>query len=352
RSPVQRTADVLEGHRQLRGHDLCEHIHLKPCLRPSDLPTRADLFETLSRRTGALSRGGPPLWRGRHFLLGLPGDTGQPVDSPRHTACRAHGRHTQPILLRTVRGQQRRSGAVDAGAPRRCDPHAGDHRHLRRDDQGEPRTVPSRPRDHRKRSYRSGHLAGALGPRAGPGQLDRRRTEGVAQTLWIRVPVPSPPPQHIVTKPISLSERSSSCRSVVIRRAPVEPSGWPKAIAPPLTFTRSMSGESSRFQAATTGAKASLISIRSMSSIFIELRSRILRVAGIGPSSILTGSQPTVVWSTIRARGVSPSSLAFSAVMRSTAAAPSEIWEALPAVMTPSGLNTVLSWLRASMLVS
>ena len=26
-------------------------------------------------------------------------------------------------------------------------------------------------------------------------------------------------------------------------------------------------------------------------------------MAGIGPSSIFTGSQPTVVWSTIRARG-------------------------------------------------
>ena len=56
------------------------------------------------------------------------------------------------------------------------------------------------------------------------------------------MPVPRPPPQHIVTSPISLSERSSSCSSVVISRAPVEPSGWPSAIAPPLTLTRSMSG--------------------------------------------------------------------------------------------------------------
>ena len=80
--------------------------------------------------------------------------------------------------------------------------------------------------------------------------------------------------------------RSSSCSSVVISRAPVEPSGWPSAIAPPLTLTRSMSGSSSRSQAATTEANASLISIRSMSSIVIPLRSRILRVAGIGPVSI------------------------------------------------------------------
>ena len=104
-----------------------------------------------------------------------------------------------------------------------------------------------------------------------------------------------------------------------------------------------MSGFSSRRQAATTGANASLISIRSMSSIFMPLRSRILRVAGIGPSSIFTGSQPTVVWSTIRARGVSPSALAFSADISSTAAAPSEICEALPAVILPSGLNAGFS---------
>src|SRR4051794_13174811 len=116
------------------------------------------------------------------------------------------------------------------------------------------------------------------------------------------VPVPRPPPQHIVTRPMDLSERSSSCRSVVISRAPVEPSGWPRAIAPPFTLTLSMSGSSSRRQAATTEANASLISIRSKSSIVIELRSRSFWVAGIGPVSMITGSTPTVVWSTIRAR--------------------------------------------------
>src|SRR4051794_12471870 len=144
------------------------------------------------------------------------------------------------------------------------------------------------------------------------------------QTRSISVPVPRPPPQHIVTKPIDLSERSISWSSVVIRRAPVEPSGWPSAIAPPFTFTRSMSGLCSRCQAATTGANASLISNRSMSLIDIPLRSRIFCVAGIGPSSIRTGSQPTVVWSMMRARGVMPSSLALSADISSTAAAPSE----------------------------
>src|SRR6185436_10633292 len=80
---------------------------------------------------------------------------------------------------------------------------------------------------------------------------------GCVQTRSISVPVPRPPPQHIVTKPTDLSERSSSWSSVVISRAPVEPSGWPIAMAPPFTFTRSMSGSSSRRQAATTEANAS-----------------------------------------------------------------------------------------------
>src|SRR3954466_6480352 len=144
------------------------------------------------------------------------------------------------------------------------------------------------------------------------------------------VPVPRPPPQHMVTRPVSASVRSISCSSVLSRRAPVEPSGWPRAIAPPLTLTRSMSGESSRDQARTTGANASLTSNRSMSPIAIPLRSSSLRVAGIGPVSIITGSTPTVVWSTIRARGVTPSSAAFSADISSTAAAPSEFCDESP----------------------
>ena len=156
----------------------------------------------------------------------------------------------------------------------------------------------------------------------------------------------------MVTSPTSLSERSSSCRRVVINRAPVDPSGCPSAIAPPLTLTRSISGSSSRRQAAITGAKASLISIRSMSSIAIPFRSSSLRVAGIGPVSMITGSTPTVVWSMIRARGFSPSALALSAAMSSTAAAPSEICDELPAVILPSGLKAGLRLASASSVVS
>ena len=64
---------------------------------------------------------------------------------------------------------------------------------------------------------------------------------------------------------------------------------------------------------------------------------RTLAVAGIGPSSIRVGSVPTAAVATMRARGLRPSSFAFSALITSTAAAPSEIWLELPAVIMPSG---------------
>ena len=89
-----------------------------------------------------------------------------------------------------------------------------------------------------------------------------------------------------------------------------------------------------------------------MSPIFIPLRSSSLRVAGIGPVSMITGSTPTVVWSTIRARGLSPSASAFSRDISSTAAAPSEICEELPAVILPSSLKAGLSCDSVSMFES
>ncbi len=50
-------------------------------------------------------------------------------------------------------------------------------------------------------------------------------------------------------------------------RAPEQPTGWPMAMAPPLTLTFSMSKPSSRATATDWAAKASLASTRSMSSI-------------------------------------------------------------------------------------
>src|SRR5438552_1722700 len=137
--------------------------------------------------------------------------------------------------------------------------------------------------------------------------------------------------------------RSSTFSKVAMRRAPLPPSGWPSAIAPPCRFTFSRSAPTSRSHARMTGANASLISTASMSASVSFERSRIARVAGIGPVSMITGSTPPSanVWK--RARGRRPSTRAFSFSMTSTAAAPSVIWLELPAVMRPSGLNAGFS---------
>ena len=66
-------------------------------------------------------------------------------------------------------------------------------------------------------------------------------------------------------------------------------------------------------------------------------------MAGIGPVSIVTGSAPATAKEWKRARGVRPSSSAFSLLMMSTADAPSEICDELPAVTVPSALKAGLS---------
>src|SRR6476659_1926736 len=101
-----------------------------------------------------------------------------------------------------------------------------------------------------------------------------------------------PPPSHMVWRPYRPPVRSSSLRSVTMSRAPDAPSGWPSAIAPPFTLTLLMSGWCSFSHASTTGANASLISTRSMSSSFMPARSSTLVVAGMGPVSMVTGSTP------------------------------------------------------------
>ncbi len=114
-------------------------------------------------------------------------------------------------------------------------------------------------------------------------------------------------------------------------------------MAPPLTLTFDMSGWCSFSHASTTGANASLISTRSISSIDIPARSSTFAVDGMGPVSINTGSTPATANEWKRARGFRPSWAARSSEAMRTAAAPSVIWDELPAVMTPSGLNAGLS---------
>ena len=65
-------------------------------------------------------------------------------------------------------------------------------------------------------------------------------------------------------------------------------------------------------------------------------------VAGIGASSMITGSWPiTVIW-WIRAIGVAPIAFSPAALTTSTAAAPSQIWLALAAVIMPPSCSVFM----------
>ena len=54
---------------------------------------------------------------------------------------------------------------------------------------------------------------------------------------WTIVLMPWPSPMHIVARPSSASFCSIVLSSVVVMRAPEQPSGWPSAIAPPFRLT-------------------------------------------------------------------------------------------------------------------
>jgi hypothetical protein len=70
-----------------------------------------------------------------------------------------------------------------------------------------------------------------------------------------------------------------------------------------------------------------------MSSMDSPVLARILRVAGMGPVSMISGSEPVTAKAWNRARGVRPRAPAFSSLMISAADAPSVSGEELPAVI-------------------
>ncbi|MNN52565.1 hypothetical protein D3C81_1672740 [compost metagenome] len=132
------------------------------------------------------------------------------------------------------------------------------------------------------------------------------------------------------------------------------PSGWPRAMAPPLGFTRLSSSAmpSWRSTARPCAANASFSSITSiwssdMPSCFISFW-----VAGAGPMPITRGATPAVAMPTMRARGVRPCCFRPASLASSSAQAPSFTPEALPAVTVPSARTTPRSLASASMLVA
>ena len=76
----------------------------------------------------------------------------------------------------------------------------------------------------------------------------------------------TPPPRPCRRRCTSRRPRSarpscaSSCSRVAVSFAPVQPSGWPSAIAPPFGFTRAGSSPSARTQASACAANASFSS--------------------------------------------------------------------------------------------
>src|SRR4030095_8981367 len=127
--------------------------------------------------------------------------------------------------------------------------------------------------------------------------------------------------------------------SVTRTRHPDAPIGCPSAIAPPLTLILLVSQPISLLTAHACAANASLISMRSRSECFHPAFSRHHFDAGTGPMPMIDGSTPVVAYALILASGVMPSCAARSAVITSTAAAPSLMPEALAAVTDPSLAN-------------
>ena len=134
--------------------------------------------------------------------------------------------------------------------------------------------------------------------------------------------------------------RSSSCKAFITKIAPVAPTGWPSAIAPPFGFTRAASSPKALLTAKACAAKASLDSITSKSSTVRPVFCNRFCTAGMGPIPITAGRTPACAYPNTRARGRSPAICAAEACAKTKAAAPSLIPDALPAVTEPSFWNT------------
>ena len=102
-----------------------------------------------------------------------------------------------------------------------------------------------------------------------------------------------PPPRRL----------SSRARCSTIR-APDMPTGWPRAIAPPLTLTLSSGMPSSRADSMPTAAKASLNSTRSTSSTAMPSFASAFAVALAGCSCSVESGPATWPWAPISASHV------------------------------------------------
>src|SRR5450759_493908 len=156
----------------------------------------------------------------------------------------------------------------------------------------------------------------------------------ISQTRSMIVAVPMPIPMQSVTSAVDRSRRSSSSSTVPRIMAPVAPSGWPMAMAPPLAFILSGGMSKDCMWSITNEAQAWLSSNRSTSPIAMPAFLSTFSVTGIGPVSMIAGSEPTLAKALMRARGFKPAALPAALLPISTAAAPSTMPEELPGVCT------------------
>ena len=136
------------------------------------------------------------------------------------------------------------------------------------------------------------------------------------------------------------------------RRSPGIRSEGRGATAPPQRLNTSQGMSSSRRTPTLATENASLCSTSSKSSILNPVRFMSFFTQGIGANMTSCGFTAWEQKSPITPRGSIPISRALASLMRTVALAPSEIWEQLPAVRTPSFLKTVGSLASAASVVS
>src|ERR1019366_6873823 len=94
---------------------------------------------------------------------------------------------------------------------------------------------------------RIGDLGG--NPAAHHAGADDRGAANIHHTASRIVVMPWPPPMHWVDSANFLPSRLSSWAALPVIRAPVAPSGWPRAVAPPSRFVLAQSILRSSMQA-------------------------------------------------------------------------------------------------------
>ena len=99
-------------------------------------------------------------------------------------------------------------------------------------------------------------------------------------------------PTHIVTMPYFSLWRRSACTTVAARMAPVAPSGWPSAMAPPIGLTLALSSPSVLMTASDCAAKASFSSYQSICSFVSPAYFSAAGIASIGPMPMMCGGTP------------------------------------------------------------